>query len=135
MQERPYILRDLFFNHVAQTSSAPLGVNIKRAEGVFLYSANDDGTEKPIIDLISGVSVSNVGHCNREVVNAIKEQAEKYSHIMVYGEMIEAPQVLHARLLASVLPEKLNNIYYVNSGSEANEGALKLAKRVTGRGR
>lgn len=133
MQERPYILRDLFFNRVAQTSSAPLGVNIKRAEGVFLYAVDDDGAEKPIIDLISGVSVSNVGHCNREVVDAIKDQAERYTHIMVYGEMIEAPQVLHARLLASVLPEKLGNIYYVNSGSEANEGALKLAKRVTGR--
>ncbi|MDO4367335.1 MAG: aspartate aminotransferase family protein [Bacteroidales bacterium] len=134
MQERPYILRDLFFNRVAQTSSAPLGVNIKRAEGVFLYSVNDDGTEKPIMDLISGVSVSNVGHCNREVVDAIKAQAEKYTHIMVYGEMIESPQVLHAELLTSVLPKELNNIYYVNSGSEANEGALKLAKRVTGRG-
>ena len=85
------------------------------------------------MDLISGVSVSNVGHCRKEVVDAIKAQAEKYSHLMVYGEMIQSPQVMHAQLLTSILPESLQSVYYVNSGSEANEAALKLAKRVTGR--
>lgn len=128
MEQRPYILRELFFKHVAQTSSLPLGINIHRAEGVFLYSP-----QKRYLDLISGVSVSNVGHANREVIAAIKEQVEKYSHLMVYGELIQAPQVLHAQLLTSVLPESLSSVYYVNSGSEANEAALKLAKRVTGR--
>lgn len=136
MEQRPYILRELFFQHVAQTSSLPLGINIHRAEGVFLYSREQSQTgitEKRYIDLISGVSVSNVGHANREVTDAIKEQVEKYSHLMVYGELIQAPQVLHARLLTSILPATLNSVYYVNSGSEANEAALKLAKRVTGR--
>lgn len=128
MEQRPSILRELFFKHVAQTSSSPLGIDIRKAEGVFLY-----GPDKTYIDLISGVSVSNVGHGNREVIDAVKEQVEKHAHLMVYGEMIQSPQVLHARLLASLLPEKLQTIYYVNSGSEANEAALKLAKRVTGR--
>ncbi len=136
MERRPYILRELFFKNVAQTSSFPLGINIHRAEGVFLYSSEEIGgeiKEKRYIDLISGVSVSNVGHANREVVDAVKEQVEKYSHLMVYGELIQAPQVLHAQLLTSILPDALNCVYYVNSGSEANEAALKLAKRVTGR--
>lgn len=134
MEQRPYILRELFFKHVAQTSSLPLGINIRKAEGVFLYSPGEEGeAEKKYLDLISGVSVSNVGHANREIIDAIKDQVEKYSHLMVYGEMIQAPQVLHARLLTSILPDSLNSVYYVNSGSEANEAALKLAKRVTSR--
>ena len=136
MNRRPYILRDLFFKRVAQTSSLPLGLNIHRAEGVFLYAKEEvDGleVEKRYLDMISGVSVSNVGHCNREIIEAVKDQVENYSHLMVYGEMIQAPQVLHAELLTSILPEQLNCVYYVNSGSEANEAALKLAKRVTGR--
>lgn len=129
MDERRPLLRELFFKYVGQTSSAPLGIEIKKAEGVFLYSA--DG--KPYIDLVSGVSVSNIGHGNRAVIEAVKEQIEKYAHLMVYGEIIEAPQVMHAELLSSVNDPKLNCVYYVNSGSEANEAALKLAKRVTGR--
>lgn len=135
MDKRPYILRELFFKHIAQTSSKPLGLNIYKAEGVFLYSLpeKEGEPEKRYIDLISGVSVSNVGHCRKEVVDAIKAQAEKYSHLMVYGEMIQSPQVMHAQLLTSILPESLQSVYYVNSGSEANEAALKLAKRVTGR--
>lgn len=135
MEERPYLLRELFFKHVAQTSSKPLGLNIHRAEGVFLYEAtgNDSAPEKRYMDLISGVSVSYVGHCRREVVDAIREQAGKYSHLMVYGEMIQSPQVKYAELIASLLPSSLQSIYFVNSGSEANEAALKLAKRVTGR--
>ena len=135
MDKRPYILRELFFKHSAQTSSKPLGLNIYKAEGVFLYSLpeKEGEPEKRYMDLISGVSVSNVGHCRKEVVDAIKAQAEKYSHLMVYGEMIQSPQVMHAQLLTSILPESLQSVYYVNSGSEANEAALKLAKRVTGR--
>ena len=128
MENRSYTLRDLFFRHVGQTSSSPLGLSIVRAEGVFLYSE-----DKRYLDFISGVSVSNVGHCRREVVEAIARQAENYAHLMVYGEMIESPQVLHAKLLTSILPESLDCVYYVNSGSEANEAAIKLAKRITGR--
>lgn len=125
---REPLLRDLFFRHVGQTSSKPLGLHITKAEGVFLYSE-----EKRYLDFISGVSVSNVGHCRPEIIEAVERQMRNYAHLMVYGEMIEAPQVLHAKLLASLLPENLQCVYYVNSGSEANEAAMKLAKRVTGR--
>lgn len=126
MEQKQINLRKLFFQSVAQTSSSPLGLKIDRADGVFLYSG-----EKKYLDLVSGVSVSNVGHSNREIIDAVKEQAENYFHLMVYGEMIQAPQVLHANLLASNLPTPIDNVYYVNSGSEANEAALKLAKRYT----
>lgn len=129
MEREPHLMRELFFRHVGQTSPSPLALEIEKAEGVFLYSK-----QRRYIDLISGVSVSNLGHGNREVLSAVKEQVEKYAHLMVYGEMIEAPQVLHAQLLTSILPSTLDTVYYVNSGSEANEAALKLAKRVTGRG-
>lgn len=128
MEDRSYTLRDLFFRHVGQTSSSPLGLPIVKAEGVFLYTE-----ERRYLDFISGVSVSNVGHGRREVIDAVKQQMENYAHLMVYGEMIESPQVLHAQLLASILPESLQSVYYVNSGSEANEAAMKLAKRITGR--
>ncbi len=128
MEKKPYNLRELFFQYVAQTSSAPIGLNVDRADGVFLYSEG-----KKYFDLVSGVSVSNIGHGNKEVTDAVKAQVDNYFHLMVYGEMVQAPQVLHASLLSSILPESLRSIYYVNSGSEANEGALKLAKRVTGR--
>ena len=122
-------LRELFFTHVAQTSPSPLGIEIERAEGVFLFTP--DG--RKIVDLVSGVSVSNTGHGNREIVDAVKGQAESYMHLMVYGELIEAPQVEHAALLTSLLPGSLDCVYYLNSGSEAVEAALKLAKRHTGR--
>ena len=121
--------RHLFFRHVAQTSPSPLAIEIERAEGVYLYSP--DG--KRYMDLISGVSVSNIGHCRPEVVKAVQEQAAKYMHLLVYGELIQSPQVLLAQKLASVLPDALNCTYFVNSGSEAVEGAEKLAKRFTGR--
>jgi acetylornithine/N-succinyldiaminopimelate aminotransferase len=121
--------RQLFLQHVAQTSDNPLLLEIIRAEGVYLYDING----KAYIDLISGVSVSNVGHSNPNVVNAIKQQAENYLHLMVYGEYVESPQVGYAKLLADCLPPSLDNVYFVNSGSEANEGAMKLAKRYTGR--
>ena len=123
-------MRDLFFKHVGQTSSSPLGLSIVKAEGVFLYSET-----KRYLDFISGVSVSNVGHARREVIDAVKAQMENYAHLMVYGEMIESPQVEHATLLCSILPDNLQSVYYVNSGSEANEAAVKLAKRITGRRR
>lgn len=122
-------MRELFFRNVAQTSPSPLALEIQKARGIFLY----DNSSKEYIDLVSGVSVSNVGHSNPEVVEAVKAQVENYMHLMVYGEIIEAPQVLHASLLSSILPQNLSSIYYVNSGSEANEAALKLSKRVTGR--
>ena len=123
------ILRKQFLRHVAQTSPAPQLIEVERAEGVFFYTPEG----KPYYDLISGVSVSNVGHANRAVVEAVQRQAADYMHIMVYGEMVERPQVEFARLLAETLPEPLDSVYFLNSGAEAVEGALKLAKRYTGR--
>lgn len=121
--------RQLFLKHVAQTSESPLLLEVERAEGVYLFGI--DG--KRYIDLISGVSVSNVGHCHPQVVRAVTEQVSKYMHLMVYGEYVQYPQVQLAQKIAGILPESLDNIYFVNSGSEAVEGALKLAKRYTGR--
>jgi acetylornithine/N-succinyldiaminopimelate aminotransferase len=121
--------RQLFYEYLGQTSDAPLAIEIDHAEGIYMYAP--DG--KQYMDLISGISVSNIGHCHPHVVNAIKQQTETYMHLMVYGEFIQSPQVSLAHLLTSYLPESLNNVYFVNSGSEAIEGALKLAKRYTGR--
>ena len=121
--------RQLFLNYVAQTSDAPLLLQIIRAKGVYLYG--HDGQK--YLDLISGVSVSNVGHCHPKVVKAIQQQAELYSHLMVYGELVQTPQVELAHRLVQLLPKNLNSVYFVNSGSEAVEGAVKLAKRYTGR--
>ncbi|MFN8134864.1 MAG: aspartate aminotransferase family protein [Bacteroidales bacterium] len=121
--------RQLFLNNLAQTSDAPLALEITKAEGIYLY----DVSGKKYIDLISGISVSNTGHRHPEVIKAIKAQTDKYLHLMVYGEYIQSPQVQLAGKLAELLPESLNNCYFVNSGSEAVEGALKLAKRFTGR--
>ena len=123
-------LRQLFLNHNAQTTHFPLLLEFERAQGVYLYNAEG----KPYLDLISGIGVSNIGHSHPAVINAIKEQAEKYMHLMVYGEYIQGPQVKFAEKLASLLPPTLQSVYFVNSGSEAIEGALKLAKRYTGRG-
>jgi len=121
--------RQLFIECIAQTSEAPLALEIERAEGIYMY----DIYGKRYIDLISGVSVSNVGHCHPKVIEAVKQQLDKYMHLMVYGEYIQSPQVKYAQLLIEQLPESLNSVYFVNSGSEAIEGALKLAKRYTGR--
>ncbi len=121
--------RQLFLQHVGQTSDFPLQLEIERADGIYMY----DNKGKSYIDLISGVSVSNVGHLHPEVVKAVKDQVGKYMHLMVYGEYIQTPQVEFAKKLTSLLPENLNSVYFVNSGSEAIEGALKLAKRYTGR--
>jgi len=121
--------RQLFLTNLAQTSDSPLALEIVKAEGVYLF----DASGKKYIDLISGISVSNTGHRHPAVVKAIKDQADKYLHLMVYGEYIQSPQVKLAGALAKLLPEQLNNCYFVNSGSEAVEGALKLAKRYTAR--
>lgn len=121
--------RSLFLQHVAQTSAAPLGLEIVRAEGVYLY----DKTGKEYIDLIGGISVCNTGHRHPRVVQAIKEQADQYLHLLVYGELIQSPQVQYAAALAARLPSTLNSVYFTNSGTEATEGAMKLAKRLTGR--
>ena len=115
--------------HVAQTSPAPQLIEVARAEGVFFYTPEG----KPYYDLVSGVSVNNVGHANPAVVEAVQRQAADYMHIMVYGEMVERPQVEFARLLATTLPAPLDTVYFLNSGAEAVEGALKLAKRYTHR--
>ena len=123
------ILRKQFLRHVAQTSPSPQLIEVARAEGVFFYTPEG----KPYYDLVSGVSVNNVGHGNRAVVEAVQRQAADYMHIMVYGEMVERPQVEFARLLAETLPGPLDSVYFLNSGAEAVEGALKLAKRYTHR--
>lgn len=121
--------RQIFYKHIGQTSETPYALEIERAKGIYLF----DSTGKKYIDLIAGVSVSNVGHLHPEVVKAVQKQAETYMHLMVYGEYIQSPQVEFAKLLTEQLPENLNSVYFVNSGSEANEGAIKLAKRYTGR--
>ena len=122
-------LRQQFLRHVAQTSPSPLMISVARAEGVRFYTADN----KPYYDLIAGVSVSNVGHSNPAVVEAVQQQAAQYMHVMVYGEMLYRPQIEYARRIAEHLPSPLESIYFTNSGAEAVEGALKLAKRYTHR--
>jgi acetylornithine/succinyldiaminopimelate/putrescine aminotransferase len=121
--------RQLFLHFLGQTSPSPLMIEVESADGVYMYGPGG----KKYIDLISGVSVSNVGHNNRKVVEAIKRQADSYTHLMVYGELILKPQISYARKLTESLPPGLDTCYFVNSGSEAIEGAMKLAKRFTGR--
>ena len=121
--------RQLFLNHVGQTSAAPLCLNIVKAQGSKMWDA--DGKE--YIDLIAGISVCNIGHRHPSVVEAIKKQADEYLHIMVYGELVENPQVAYAKMLTDHLPTTLNSVFYTASGSEATEGAMKLAKRFSGR--
>lgn len=121
--------RQLFLRHVAQTSDAPLALEITKAQGMYMWDA--DG--KRILDLIAGISVCNVGHCHPQVVKAIQEQAQQYMHLLVYGELVQSPQVAYAQLLTSHLPASLNSVYFTNSGAEAVEGAMKLSKRHTGR--
>jgi acetylornithine/N-succinyldiaminopimelate aminotransferase len=129
-------LRSLFLNNLAQTSEFPLALEFTYAEGCYLFDKN----LKPYLDLISGISVSNVGHRHPKVVEAIKNQVDKYLHQMVYGEYIQSPQVLLAHELVKTLEnhatkngEKINNVFFTNSGTEAVEGAMKLAKRYTNR--
>lgn len=122
-------IRELFYEHVAQTSPTSLAFPVARAEGIYLY----DTQGKAYIDFISGIAVSNIGHRHPKVLEAVYQQCELYFHTMVYGEHIQTPQVQLATALTQQLPETLNSVFFVNSGSEATEGALKLAKRYTGR--
>ncbi len=121
--------RQLFLKHNAQTSPSPLLLEFVKAKGLYMY----DDKGRKYMDLIAGIGVSNVGHCHDAVVEAVKKQAETYMHLMVYGEFVQSPQVDFATALASVLPQELNCTYFVNSGTEAVEGAMKLAKRYTNR--
>lgn len=132
--------RQLFFQHVAQTSDFPLALEIDRAEGLYIFgptlggpATGPDSEAKRYMDLISGIGVSNVGHRHPKVLDAIHRQLDKYLHLMVYGEYVQTPQTQLAQALASTLPAGLDNVYFTNSGTEAVEGAMKLAKRYTGR--
>src|SRR5438105_15335792 len=115
--------REIFLRHIAQTSGAPLGLEIVKAEGAILY----DVSGKEYLDLIGGISVANIGHRHPKVLAAIGQQLDHYLHIMVYGEFIETPQIQYAKYLTDHLPPQLNSVYFTNSGAEAVEGAMKLA--------
>lgn len=121
--------KEIFLSHQGQTSPFPFLIEVERADGVFIY----DKQGKKYTDLIAGVAVNNIGHCHPKVIEAIKNQVDKHLHVMVYGEFVQDAQVNFAQKLTAVLPESLNSVYAVNSGTEANEAAIKLAKRVTGR--
>jgi acetylornithine/N-succinyldiaminopimelate aminotransferase len=121
--------RQIFLQSLAQTSDAPLALEIESASGIELFTPEG----RRILDLISGISVSNLGHSRPEIVSAVQQQAAKHMHLMVYGELVQSPQSQLAALLTAILPDTLNSIYLVNSGSEAVEGALKIAKKFTGR--
>ena len=121
--------RQLFLSHLAQTTDFPLMIEIEKAEGIYMYGPEG----KTYMDLISGIGVSNIGHRHPKVLEAIQKQVDKYLHLMVYGEYVQSPQVQLAKALCETLPPHLDNVYFVNSGSEAVEGALKLAKRYTNR--
>lgn len=118
-----------FLKYQAQTTPHPLGLAISSAKGSYIYDTENTAH----LDFVAGVSACSVGHCHPEVVSAIKEQAEKYLHVMVYGEYVQEPAVAFCKKLVSLLPSNLESVYLVNSGTEAIEGALKLARRVTGR--
>src|SRR5688572_21762802 len=120
---------DIVLNNIAQTTGFPYLISVERAEGIYLYSPEG----KRYTDLISGIGVSNIGHRHPKVIQAIKDQLDKHMHVMVYGEYIQSASNLLAEKLTKLLPKNLNCCYFVNSGTEANEGALKLAKRYTGR--
>lgn len=121
--------RQLFLQHVAQTSDFPMALEIERGQGNYLIDVNG----KKYLDLISGIAVSNLGHSNPAIVNAVIDQVKTNMHTMVYGEYVLGPQVRLASALANILPDSLSSVYFVNSGSEAVEGAIKLVKRFTGR--
>jgi len=121
--------RELFYRYLGLPSFSPIGLDITHAEGIWLSSR--DG--KRYMDLVSGITVSNIGHRHPNVLEAIRNQLDKYLHLNVYGEFIQSPQVMLAQRLTELLPPSLDSVYFVNSGSEAVEGAVKLAKRFTGR--
>lgn len=120
---------EVFLKNLAQTTGSPTLLNIEKAEGIYLYSPEG----KKYMDLISGIAVSNLGHGHPKVKKAVTDQVEKHMHVMVYGEFVQSSPNLLAAKLKSLLPDHLNCCYFTNSGTEANEGALKLAKRFTGR--
>lgn len=122
-------LRQLFLRHLAQTSPAPMALEVVKAAGCTIW----DASGKAYIDLIGGISVANTGHRHPSVVDAITRQLDAYMHVMVYGEFVQSPQVQYAKLLTELLPASLDSVYFTNSGAEAVEGAMKLAKRATGR--
>lgn len=122
-------MKNDFYKYQAQTTPHPLALEISHAKGSYVY----DSSGKKHLDFVAGVSACTLGHCHPRIVSAIKNQAEKYLHVMVYGEYIQEPAVELAKLLAENLPPNLNTTYLVNSGTEAIEGALKLARRATGR--
>lgn len=122
-------IRDLFDRYQGMTSFAPLGFEVQRAEGIYLFNSDD----RPFIDLIAGISVCSLGHGDPDVFNAIQTQAKRYCHVMVYGEMVLSPQAEFARDIVAALPDGLDKVYFTNSGAEAAEGAIKLARRFTGR--
>ncbi len=121
--------RQLFLDHIGQTSPSPLSLEIVKAEGCKMWDVNG----KEYIDLIAGISVCNVGHRHPKVITAIKQQLDEYMHVMVYGEVVQSPQTAYAKLLTDNLPPSLNSVFYTASGTEATEGAMKLAKRFTER--
>ena len=121
--------RELFLRHLGQTNDFPLMLEIERADGCYQYDVHG----KPYLDLISGIAVANIGHNHPVVKNALNEQLEKHLHVMVYGEFVQSPQVKYAKWLCDRLPSSLDCTYFTNSGAEAVEAALKLAKRLTGR--
>jgi acetylornithine/succinyldiaminopimelate/putrescine aminotransferase len=121
--------RQLFFQHLAQTSNKPIGIEVATANGIYIH----DVAGKAFIDMIAGFSVCNIGHSHPAVIHAIKEQVDKYMHVIVYGEFVQAPQVQYAKAITALLPQNLDAVYFTNSGAEATEGAMKLAKRVTRR--
>ncbi len=123
------MLTDDFFTYQSQTSSHPLGMEISHAKGCYIYDAAGNAH----LDFVAGVSACTLGHCHPEVVKAVQDQASSYMHVMVYGEYIQEPAVSYAKLLAENLPPSLQTTYLVNSGTEAMEGALKLARKATGR--
>ncbi len=122
-------IRNLFLNHVAQTSPISMCLEVQKAEGMYIYGAGN----KKFLDFNSGISVSSLGHCYPEVVSAVKEQVDTYMHTMVYGEHIQKPQVDYAVFLTEILANGLDSVYFVNCGTEAVEAALKLARKATGR--
>lgn len=121
--------RQIFLNHIGQTSPSPLALEIIKADGCKLY----DASGKEYIDLIGGISVCNVGHGNKKVIGAINKQINDYLHVMVNGELVLSPQTAYAKLLTDHLPSSLNSVFFTASGTEATEGAMKLAKRYSGR--
>lgn len=121
--------RQIFLNHIGQTSPDPLALEIVKASGSKLYDVNN----KEYIDLIGGISVCNIGHANKKVIEAIEQQAKNFMHVMVNGELILSPQTAYAKALTDNLPSSLNSVFFTASGTEATEGAMKLAKRFTGR--